>query len=159
MLVEEWMGQEGVEPQDGANSIDLFYEFSDPGGIFAFMNKSVHYHHRLGFCLSNGYSCHGHVEHVSLQENVLRSVPPFSGVIPSWAHVFSKSTATSSCHTEAASITDLEEPNSKKVCHLCHRHAKKKSEKKQRLLSEVKVSEYTKKKLLTSNDVKNDVLL
>ncbi len=29
-LVEEWTGQEGVEPQDGANSIDSFSEFLDP---------------------------------------------------------------------------------------------------------------------------------
>ncbi len=27
MLVEEWMGQEGVKPQDGANSIDSFSGF------------------------------------------------------------------------------------------------------------------------------------
>jgi hypothetical protein len=31
-LVEEWMGQEGVELQDGANSIDLFSGFLDLGG-------------------------------------------------------------------------------------------------------------------------------
>ncbi len=69
-LVEEWTGQEGVESQDGANRFDSFSGFLCPGGRFAFTNKSVHYHHRLDFCLSNGYSCHGHVEQVSLLENV-----------------------------------------------------------------------------------------
>jgi hypothetical protein len=87
-LVEEWMGQEGVEPQDRANSIDLISGFFDPGGRFAFTNGSVHYHHWLGFCLSDGYSCHSRVEQVSLQENILKSVPPFSGVVLSWVHVF-----------------------------------------------------------------------
>jgi hypothetical protein len=35
MLVEEWTGQEGVEPHDRANSIDSFSGFSDPGGRFS----------------------------------------------------------------------------------------------------------------------------
>ncbi len=77
-----------------------FLDFFDPGGRFAFTN-----HHRSGFCLSDGYSCHGCAEEVSLQENVPKSVPPFSGVIPSWVHVFSNSTAISSCRTQAGSIT------------------------------------------------------
>ncbi len=98
------MGQEGVEPQDRANSINLFSEYLDAGGRFAFTNKSVHSHQWSGVCLSNGYSCHGCVAQVSLQENVPKSVPPYSGVIPSWVHVFSKSTTTSSCQTQAASI-------------------------------------------------------
>jgi hypothetical protein len=112
-LVVERMGQEGVELQDGANSINLFSGFLDSGGRFAFTNESVHYHHWLGFCLSDGYSCHGGVEQVSLQKNVPKSVPPFSGVVPSWVHVFSKSTATSSCRTQAASIIYFKKMNSK----------------------------------------------
>jgi hypothetical protein len=83
MLVDKWIGQAGVEPQDGANSIDSSSDFLDPGERFAFTNESVHYHHWLGFCLSDGYSCHSHVEQASLQENVPKSVPPFSSVIPS----------------------------------------------------------------------------
>ncbi len=103
-LVEEWTGQEGVEPQDRANGIDLFSGFVDPGGKFAFTSESVHYHYRLGVCLSDGCSCHSCVEQVSLQENVPKSVPPFSGVVPSWVHVFSKMTATSSCHAVACGV-------------------------------------------------------
>ncbi len=79
-LVEEWTGQEGVEPQDGANRFDPFSGFLYLGGRFAFKNESVHYHHWSGFCLSDGHSCHSHVEQRSLQENVPKSVPPFSGV-------------------------------------------------------------------------------
>ncbi len=112
-MVEEWTGQEGVEPQDGANSIDSFSGFLDPGGRLAFMNKSVHYHRWLGFCLSDGFSCHGCVEQVSLQENVPKSVPPFSSVVPSWVHVFSKTTATSSCHTQAVSIIHFKKTENK----------------------------------------------
>jgi hypothetical protein len=48
MLVEEWTGQEGVDLQDRASSIDLFSGFLDPGRRFAFTSKSVHYHHWLG---------------------------------------------------------------------------------------------------------------
>ncbi len=66
MLVEEWTGQEGLELQDGVNSIDLFSGCSNPGGKFAFTNESVHYHHWSGFYLSDEYSCHGGVEQVSL---------------------------------------------------------------------------------------------
>jgi hypothetical protein len=101
-LVEKWTGQEGVELQDGPNSINPFSEFLNPVGRFAFMNKRDHYYHHLGFCLSDLYSCHGCVEQVSLKENVPKSIPPFSGVVPSWVHAFSKSTATSSCRTQAA---------------------------------------------------------
>jgi hypothetical protein len=97
-LVEEWMVQEGVEPQDGANSINLFSGFfGSRREICLLTNKSVHYHHWSDFCLSDGYSCHSCVQQVPLQENVSKSVPPFSGVVPSWVHLFSKSTATSSC--------------------------------------------------------------
>ena len=43
---------------------------SDPGGRFAITNESVHYHHRSGSHLqSDGYSCHGRVEQVKLNEN------------------------------------------------------------------------------------------
>jgi hypothetical protein len=49
MLVEEWTGQEGVELQDGANSIDSFSGFSDPVRRFAFMKESVHYLPPVGF--------------------------------------------------------------------------------------------------------------
>jgi hypothetical protein len=60
------VGEEGGELED-----------STPGGRFAHTNESVHYdHHRPGFCLlSNGYSCHGCVEQVSLNENLSKSVP------------------------------------------------------------------------------------
>jgi hypothetical protein len=44
-LLEEWTGQEGMEPQDRANSIDSFSGFSDAGGRFTFANERVYYHH------------------------------------------------------------------------------------------------------------------
>ncbi len=52
------------EVVDGAkNSMDSFAVSLDTGGRFADTNESVHYHHRI-----DGYSCHGHVERVTLQE-------------------------------------------------------------------------------------------
>ena len=48
---------------------------SDPGGRFAITNESVHYHHRSGsHLLSDGYSCHGRVEQVKLNEFFSKSV-------------------------------------------------------------------------------------
>ena len=52
------------EVVDGAkNSMDSFAVSLDTGGKFADANKSVHYHYRIG-----GYSCHGRVKRVTLQE-------------------------------------------------------------------------------------------
>jgi hypothetical protein len=52
------------EVVDGAkNSMDSFAVSLDTGGRFADANESVHYHHRI-----DGYSCHGRVERVNLQE-------------------------------------------------------------------------------------------
>ncbi len=52
------------EVVDGAkNSMDFFAVSLDTGGRFADVNKIVHYHHRI-----DGYSCHGCVERVNLQE-------------------------------------------------------------------------------------------
>jgi hypothetical protein len=36
---------EGEELEEGANSMDSFSGFLDPGGRFASANESVHYHH------------------------------------------------------------------------------------------------------------------
>ena len=58
---------DGGNVHDNACSTDSFSGFSDPGGRFAITNESVHYHHRSGsHLLSDGYSCHGHVEQVKL---------------------------------------------------------------------------------------------
>jgi hypothetical protein len=57
-----------IEPVHEMNNVDYFSGFSDPGGRFAITNESVHYPHQSGFCLNNGYSCHGCVEQVKPQE-------------------------------------------------------------------------------------------
>jgi len=65
----------GGDVHDNACSIDSFSGFSDPGGRFAITNESVHYHHRSGsHLLSDGYSCHGRVEQVKLNEKFSKSV-------------------------------------------------------------------------------------
>ena len=75
-----------IEPVNEMNNVDSVSGFSDPGGRFAITNKSVHYHHQSGLCLNNGYSCHGCVEQVNSleKESTIR--------VPSWIHIFSKST-------------------------------------------------------------------
>jgi hypothetical protein len=56
---------EAKKLEDCANSMDSFSGFLDPGGRFTDANKSVHYHHWLGFSLADGFSCHGRVEQVT----------------------------------------------------------------------------------------------
>jgi hypothetical protein len=118
---------DGVDVHDNACSTDSFSGFSDPGGRFAITNESVHYHHRSGsHLLSDGYSCHGRVEQVKLNENLSKSVSvSVSSIIPTWVHVFAKSTKSTSLRTQAASIAYIEEPLPKKARHRRNRRAKK----------------------------------
>jgi hypothetical protein len=44
------------EPVHEMNNVDSVSGFSDPGGRFAIMSKSVHYHHQSGLSLNDGYS-------------------------------------------------------------------------------------------------------
>ena len=92
---------DGGDVHDNACSTDSFSGFSDPGGRFAITNESVHYHHRSGsHLLSDGYSCHGRVEQVKLNENLSKSVSvSVSSIIPPWVHVFAKSTKSTSLRT------------------------------------------------------------
>jgi hypothetical protein len=105
---------DGGDVEDDADS---FSGFLDPRWRFVVTNKSVHYHHQSGsHLLSDGYSCHGRVEQVNLNENLSRSVSvSVSSIIPPWVHVFAKSTQSSSLRTQAASIAYIEEPLPKKA--------------------------------------------
>jgi hypothetical protein len=58
---------EAKELEDCANSMDSFSGFLDQEGDLL-MQTSVHYHHWLGFSLSDGYSCHGCVKQVTMKE-------------------------------------------------------------------------------------------
>jgi hypothetical protein len=118
---------DGGNVHDNACSTDSFSGFSDPGGRFAITNESVHYHHRSGsHLLSDGYSCHGRVEQVKLNENLSKSVSvSVSSIIPPWVHVFAKSTKFTSLRTQAAAIAYIEEPLHKKARHRRNRRAKK----------------------------------
>jgi hypothetical protein len=95
--------QLAIEQVNEMNNVDSVSSgCSDPGGRFAIANKSVHYHHQSGLCLNNGYSCHSCVEQVKSQEKESTIRDAF------WIHVSSKSTKSSSCGTQAASIAYLE---------------------------------------------------
>jgi hypothetical protein len=140
-----------IEPVNEMNNFDSFSRFSDPGGRFAIMNESVHYHHQSGLCLNDGYGCCGCVEQVNSQEN--ESIIPVS----SWIHVFSKSTKSSSCQTQATTIAYLEEPTTKKVRHCCNSCMKRKYKKQNQLLTEVVVPAHVHYNLLTHHDVEKDI--
>jgi hypothetical protein len=133
--------------------VDSVSGFSDPGGRFAITNKSVHYHHRSGLCQNNGYSCYSHVEQINSQKK------ESTICVPSCIHLFSKSTKSSSCKTQATSIAYLEEPTTKKIHHSCNRRAKRKYEKQNQLLTEVVVPAHIQKNLLTAHDVEKDILV
>jgi hypothetical protein len=100
----------GGDVHDNACSTDSFSGFSDPGGRFAITSESVHYHHRSGsHLLSDGYSCHGRVEQVKLNEDFSKSMSvSVSSIISPWVHVFAKSTKSTSQRTQAASICQLD---------------------------------------------------
>ena len=147
----------------------------DPNGRSVNANESVHYHH-----CSNGYSCHGRVELVtvsdlgvtsadanecvhynnfndgdSCHDRVERSLCP-----PSWVHVFAKSTRPSSIRTQAASIAYIELPvHKKKVWHRRNRRSKKKLRKQQNLLTEVIVPPAIKQNLLSESDIDNEIIV
>ena len=139
-------------------------------------NESVHYHH-----CSNGYSCHGRVEPVTILDlgvtstdvnndsvhynhfndgdrcegHVERSLCP-----PSWVHVFAKSTRPSSIRTQAASIAYIKLPvHKKKVWHRRNRRSKKKLRKQQNLLTEVIVPPAIKQNLLSESDIDNEIIV
>ena len=147
----------------------------DPNGRSVNANESVHYHH-----CSNGYSCHGCVELVtvsdlgvtspdanecvhynnfndgdSCHDRVERSLCP-----PSWVHVFAKSTRPSSIRTQAASVAYIELPvHKKKVWHRRNRRSKKKLRKQQNLLTEVIVPPAIKQNLLSESDIDNEIVV
>ena len=151
----------GGDVHDNACSIDSFSGFSDPGGRFAITNESVHYHHRSGsHLLSDGYSCHGRVEQVKLNEDFSKSMSvSVRSIIPPWVHVFAKSTKSTLQRTQAASIAYIEEPLHKKARHRRNRRAKKKKEKQHRLLTEVIVPDSINSNLLTDSDIFNDIVV
>ncbi len=96
-----------IEPVNEMNN-DSVSRISDPGRRFSITNKSVHYHNWSGICPNNGYSCHGCVEQVNSQEN--ESTVP----VPSWIHVFSKSTKSSFCQNELPLLVIWRNPPPKK---------------------------------------------
>ncbi len=71
---------------------DCFSGYFGQGGEYAVMKESVHYHQGSGIPQSDGYCCNGFDKQVSPQENIDQSCSPSSvSIIPSWVHVFSKS--------------------------------------------------------------------
>jgi hypothetical protein len=73
--------------------------------------------------------------------------------------MFFKSTKSSSCRTQVASIAYLEEPCTKKVRHHHNRHAKRTYKKQNQLLTEVVVPAHIQNNLLTNHDVEKDILV
>ena len=147
----------------------------DPNGRSVNANESVHYHH-----CSNGYSCHGRVEPVTVSDSGVTSANANESVHynhfndgdschgrverslrpPSWVHVFAKSTRPSSIRTQAASVAYIELPvHKKKVWHRRNRRSKKKLRKQQNLLTEVIVPTAIKQNLVSESDIENEIVV
>jgi hypothetical protein len=152
-------GPSTVLDEDGVldvakNSMDSFSVSLDTGGRFTDANESVHYHH----CI-DGYSCHGCVEQVTLQEKCPESVRPSNSSLSPWVHVFAKSSQSSSLRTQAALIAYIEQPVHKKARHIQNRRSKNKMLKQEQLLTEVIVPEAIQQNLLTTSDINNDIVV
>ena len=94
--------QDNICEDQGGDSLDSFSGFLDPGGRFAIMSESVHCPHLPGFVRSGVESCHGRIEQISPQ----RDSSHYRCPVPSWVHVFGKSTKTSSLRTQGASVAN-----------------------------------------------------
>ena len=100
-----------VDEVTASKENEIVHSF-DLGGKSVNVNKSVHYHHR-----TDGYSCHGCVERVTLQEGGAIEVCPSHVPHPPWVHVFAKSTRLCSLRTKAAAIAYIEFPVHPKAKH------------------------------------------
>ncbi len=129
----------------------------------AIANESVHYRLRSGGSPSKGESCHSRDTQrvVSLQQQHIDTLhsSSFVCIIPLWVHVFSKSLGSSSCHTQAGSVAYMDNSIHPKTRHCRIRRAMKKSKKQQQILTEVKVSAYTKTNILTTEDIADNLLV
>jgi len=147
----------------------------DPNGRSVNANETVHYHH-----CSNGYSCHSHVEPVTILDlgvtsadasesvhyNHFNDVDSCHGRVeqslcsPSWVHVFAKSTRPSSIKMQAASVAYIELPvHKKKVWNRRNRRSKKKLRNQQNLLTEVIVPPAIKQNLLSESVIDNEIIV
>jgi hypothetical protein len=87
----EVVARDGIEVEANVDEVTASRENEsvhsfDLGRKSVHTNESVHYHH----CTA-GYSCHGGVEWVTLQEGGAIEVCPSHVLHPKWVHVFAKS--------------------------------------------------------------------
>ncbi len=67
---EETIMEGGLETEESELFTDSFNKLSVPDGGLVITNKSVHYHQRSGNPSSEGYSCHGHNNLVTLEDSL-----------------------------------------------------------------------------------------
>jgi hypothetical protein len=145
---------------DGGEDIWLlFLDFLDPGGRFAVTNKSVHCHHLPGFVQSDAESCHSCVDQISHQRITYHSSSFQNCAIPSWVHVFGKSTKSSSLRTQDASVVYIEQETNKKACHRPNCWAMKKLNKQHSLLTEATVPQSILMNLISSHEIDKEMIV
>ena len=104
------VARDGIEVDADVDEVTASKENKSIHSFDLSMNKSVHYHHH-----TYGYSCHGRVKQVTLQEGGAIEVCPSHVPIQPWVHVFAKSTRSCSLRTKAAAIAYIELPVHKKL--------------------------------------------
>ena len=101
-------------------------------------SDSVHCNPLRQSSVSSGFSCHIDDKLLEEQDNVPSVELNHPSSHPSWVHVFSKSSSTTSLRTQCAAAANLF-VKSPKVLHRRSRHAKKKQQNTEQLLREVTV--------------------
>ncbi len=115
--------------------MDSFSGFSDPKGRFTITTERAQCPHLLGFVRSDVESCNDRIEQMSCQRDSSHYPCP----VPSWVHVFGKSTKTSSRRTQGASVVYTEQPTTKIACHRRNWRARKKLKKQNSVLTEATI--------------------
>ncbi len=120
------------------------------------ISDSVHCNPLTQFTVSSGFSCHT-IDNLSEKDDVESSLAPNrKPPPPSWVHVFSKSSSTTSLRTQCAAAAYLD-VKSAKVLHRRSRCAKKKQRKIEQLLREVIVPPDQLK--LTSDEIDSEIIV
>jgi hypothetical protein len=154
-LEDDLSSSNDICDQQGDDSLDSFSGFSDPGGRFAITTKSVHCPHLPRFVRLDVESCHGRIEQISSQRDSSHYCCP----VPSWVHVFGKSTKTSSLRTQGASVAYTKQTTTKKARHRRNRRARKKLKKQHSVLTEATIPPSVLTNLLSIHEIENEIIV
>jgi hypothetical protein len=90
----------------------------------------------------------------------LHTIPVFQNFnIPSWVHIFGKSTKSSSLRAQGASVAYTEQETNKKARHCCNCWATKKLNKQHSLLTEITVPQSILTNLISLHEIEKEIIV